>query len=296
MNEFAVSIIIPFYNRVDLLKITIENILNQSFKHFELILIDDGSSNFEFDSLDRFVIKKNDSRVLLFKRPSNYAKGGNGARNYGLRKSSGKYIKWFDSDDLMHVSLLEEQINILQQGYDFTLCESEKWNSDFTEIVSRRWRDKCYSKDILRDYIRGKLQWQTNSGLYKKSLFDADKEPFNEELLNSQEWLFHIEMIINHKNFAILDSPLNKFRGGQGNSISSRKNSEYFFYRFKARIIALNLLIEKNFVGQYLLLYVILNNLFLNKNIFRLILEIRFIKLSMNLLSSKNNVHAKLIE
>lgn len=86
------SIIIPTFNRKNLLKIAVNSVLNQSFKDFELIIIDDGST----DKTKEMIKSIKDNRIKYFYQKN---KGVSCARNKGIKKAAGKYIAFLDSDD-----------------------------------------------------------------------------------------------------------------------------------------------------------------------------------------------------
>lgn len=93
------SIVIPTYNRALLIMKTIESIVNQTFTDFELIIVDDGST----DSTEEVVLAIKDNRIKYYKK-KNEERGA--ARNYGVSKSSGDYLVYFDSDDIMYQDCL----------------------------------------------------------------------------------------------------------------------------------------------------------------------------------------------
>ncbi len=95
------SIIIPTYNRALLLGDTIESVLNQKFEDFELLIIDDGSTDNTQAVVQKFV---SDVRVRYFKK-ENGERGA--ARNFGASLATGQFINFFDSDDLMYPNHLE---------------------------------------------------------------------------------------------------------------------------------------------------------------------------------------------
>jgi glycosyltransferase involved in cell wall biosynthesis len=101
-----VSVIIPNYNRADLIGETIENFLAQTLSPAELIVVDDGSTD---DSVA--VIKKFGSQIKLICQPN---QGPGAARNAGLKVATGDYIQFFDSDDLCSLNKLEAQVKSLE--------------------------------------------------------------------------------------------------------------------------------------------------------------------------------------
>lgn len=101
-----VSVIIPNYNRADLIGITIENMLSQTLKPIEIIVVDDGSTD---NSVE--VIRSFGSKVTLICQTN---QGPGAARNHGLQVATGDYIQFFDSDDLCSLNKLECQAKALE--------------------------------------------------------------------------------------------------------------------------------------------------------------------------------------
>ncbi len=101
------SVIIPNYNRENSVIKAIESVLNQSYNNFELIIVDDCSTDNSFKVVNAI----EDSRIKLFKLEKN--SGAAAARNYGIRNSTGKYISFLDSDDQFEPNFLLESLNTL---------------------------------------------------------------------------------------------------------------------------------------------------------------------------------------
>lgn len=93
-KNIKVSVIIPFYNRINLLINSIDSVLNNTFKNVEIVLIDDCSTD-SIDSLQEFI--KDKKNIFYYKNKEN--KGPSYSRNVGIEKSTGEYIAFLDSDD-----------------------------------------------------------------------------------------------------------------------------------------------------------------------------------------------------
>jgi glycosyltransferase involved in cell wall biosynthesis len=135
----AASIIIPTYNRCELLLETLCSVKKQTFENWECIIIDDGSTDDTVVQVANFIF--DDIRFQFVKRPQDYPKGACSCRNYGFDLSKGKYIQWLDDDDLLSANKLELQIKKLEEFKDskiFTTCD---W--DFF------WTNKPYLKKNL---------------------------------------------------------------------------------------------------------------------------------------------------
>ena len=102
-----VSIVMPLYNSEKYIESTLKSILNQTYKNFELIIIDDGSKDSGSDIIKEYL--KSDSRIKYYRNKKN--SGVSFSRNRGIELSEGKWIAFIDSDDKWENSKLETQIN-----------------------------------------------------------------------------------------------------------------------------------------------------------------------------------------
>jgi len=129
MSEL-VSIITPTYNAEKFIAETLKSVQNQTYQNWEMILVDDASTDETVKIISDFVEK--DSRIKLFKLEKN---SGNGfARNIALEKAVGKYIAYLDADDLWFPNKLEKQIQFLKENnlhftFSFYDCIDEEGNS-----------------------------------------------------------------------------------------------------------------------------------------------------------------------
>lgn len=109
-----VSVVVPAYNAMNYLPKTLENVLRQTFNDFEVIVINDGSS----DEIEQWVSQITDPRVTLISQKN---QGLAGARNTGIDHSSGDYIAFLDADDLWEPTKLEKQVHSLDENPDVGL-------------------------------------------------------------------------------------------------------------------------------------------------------------------------------
>ena len=114
-----VSVIIPTYNRAHLLPQAIDSVLNQTFKDFELIIVD----NYSSDNTESVVKSYDDKRIRYFKNQNNGLIGVN--RNYGIQKSRGEFIAFLDDDDLWLPEKLEKQVKLLNSNQELGLVYSD---------------------------------------------------------------------------------------------------------------------------------------------------------------------------
>lgn len=110
-----VSILTPTYNAEKFIQATIESVLNQTYQNWEMILVDDGSTDQTVLIIEEFAQK--DHRIKLFKLSEN--RGNGFARNAALEKAAGKYIAYLDADDLWFPEKLEKQIHFLKSNNSY---------------------------------------------------------------------------------------------------------------------------------------------------------------------------------
>ena len=121
----TVSVIIPTYNRAHLIGRAIQSVLNQTYQDFEIIVVDDGSS----DNTEEVIKKIHDNRIYYYKHEKN--KGGAAARNTGINLAKGEYIAFQDSDDEWLPEKLSQQINIIKSlPVDVGMIYTDMWRID----------------------------------------------------------------------------------------------------------------------------------------------------------------------
>lgn len=101
-HEVFFSIVIPVYNRQELVKPTLDSVLNQSFTDFEILVIDDGSTDNSASVIEKYAASRPNIKLI---KTQNQERGA--ARNTGIRAAIGNFIVFLDSDDLMHTNHLE---------------------------------------------------------------------------------------------------------------------------------------------------------------------------------------------
>ena len=159
MNNDLVSIIMPSYNTGGYIKNSIESVLAQTYENWELIIVDDCST----DDTDNIVGQFSDKRIRYLKNKKN--SGAAISRNYALREAKGRWIAFLDSDDLWLPEKLEKQIAFMENnGYSFSYTDYKiRWNGKnedprvYTghDVVNRkRMYRYCYFSTITVMYDR----------------------------------------------------------------------------------------------------------------------------------------------
>lgn len=120
-----VSIIIPVYNANKYIEATVKSVIEQSYKNWELLLVDDGSTDGSTETINRIVKEDNTNRIIALFPPKHGSAAK--ARNYGLENAKGRYIAFLDADDLWEKDKLLKELTFMKEknagfvfsGYEF---------------------------------------------------------------------------------------------------------------------------------------------------------------------------------
>ena len=195
-----VSVIVPTYNYGHLITATLECLQSQSYENWEIIIVDDGST----DNTEAVVTAAaaSDSRIRYYKQENRKQAA---ARNHGLRQSKGDYVQFLDSDDLLERRKLELHVAFLQQHPEIDIVYSgvRYFSSDNPDerLVSRRysiWDDgEAWMPEIsgpgsrvLPAFVRNNIM-VVNSPLIRRSVIDAIGE-FDITLTPVEDWQYLI--------------------------------------------------------------------------------------------------------
>ncbi len=173
-----ISIIIPVYNTSVFLKDCYESLKNQTFSNLELIFINDGSADNSLEVLKRLVA--GDGRVIIVDQKN---QGLSATRNTGVKKATGNYIMFLDSDDFLAPDAAEYLYNLIKKDQDILISacshieyKDEKHQKDFNNDV---YKTRVMSvEDGLDGMLNEKgFNLQSTVKLFRKDLFDSDIFP-----------------------------------------------------------------------------------------------------------------------
>lgn len=184
MDNILFSIIIPTYNRADFITKTLDSFIAQTYQYYEIIIVDDGST----DNTAEVVVPYLSNKIAYYKKENEERAA---ARNYGVLKSKGHYINFFDSDDLALNNHLQEAINIIIQNPE---CKVFHLNYEVRELNGVFVSSSQSITDINRQIIEGN-PFSCNGVFISRNL--ALSNPFNQTrvLSASEDYELWIRLI-----------------------------------------------------------------------------------------------------
>ena len=230
-----VSVIIPTYNRLPMLREAIQSVLKQDFEDFELIVVDDGSIDGTIEEIRKF-----GGRVRLLQHPEN--QGVSAARNKGILHAKGKYIAFLDSDDQWVKGKLKIQVTFLHENPHYPLCYTDEIWIRGGKRVNPMVKHAKYSGWIFEKCLPLCII-SPSSAMMRKTLF-SKVGLFDEALPVCEDYDFWLRISARFPIFFI-DRKLIIKRGGHSDQLSNRSwgNDRY-------RVIALEKLLSEPYITQ----------------------------------------------
>ncbi len=182
MNNL-ISIVVPAYNVAAFIEDCLKSVQNQTYIHWEAIVVDDGSQDKTVAIIEKFV--QADQRFRLIRQ----ANGGvSQARNTGMSAATGKFLTFLDGDDMWQPDFLRELLAAIQtEDHDMAYCG---YTHLYTTGLKRKFSYPYASGHILGDVLQGKTQIHIGAMLVKKELLDQMALHFTEGCLVGQDQEF----------------------------------------------------------------------------------------------------------
>ena len=220
-----ISVIIPIYNVEKFLPRCLDSVLNQTFKDWQAILVDDGSPDKSGKIADSYA--KRDKRFVVIHKKNG---GVGGARNIGVKHAKGKYIMFMDSDDYLHHQFMEILYNFAERyGADIVSCSPNKQlysnilsgadvNTEIKKYNSIQYDIKKIKSKITSNLIRFATERNHTFGywkirhcypvvhLYKSDLIKGIH--FDEKIKISEDFPFWTSVLLKNPDAVILKTPL----------------------------------------------------------------------------------------
>ncbi|WP_316569221.1 glycosyltransferase [Neobacillus sp. YIM B06451] len=223
MSNPKISIIITIYQVEQYLVRCIDSVLNQTFKDFELILVDNGSTDGSSHICNKY--KQKDSRIKFIQKNHGSIASG---RNFGLKHAKGEFIQFMDADDSIDAGMLEKMHqSIVQYNADLITCGYKKMykNKNAEEyFVSCEVEDRVFKKQdflsVCAKYCENFILYFVWNKLYRADIIKSNGIWFDESITRSEDVLFNFDYIKKANRFVFIKDPLYIYNRSNVNSTS----------------------------------------------------------------------------
>ena len=205
-SNIKYSIIIPNYNKAEYIEECINSILNQTYKNYEIIMIDDGSTDNSIEVINKFNIEPLKTNRLQ----------AGGARNLGLKNATGDYIIFLDSDDyLSSNNVLEKLTNIIKDEDLIFLNYSKNTYGDIKEIIEE--------KEELSLKIETTKQLGCPTKCFKRRMLEGIGFP---ECKRYEDIIFTLEAMCKAEKYTYFDESFFTYRKVANSNVTSEINED----------------------------------------------------------------------
>ena len=225
-----VSVVVPTYNRAYRLEETLRSVVNQTYQDFELIVVDDGST----DDTSKVMQSFPGAQYIFMEENS----GVSSARNKGLAHAKGRYICFLDSDDLWDEKKLQVQVQWMEENPDCQVCYTDEvWIRGGVRVNSMN-KHRKYSGDIFR-YCLPLCIVSPSSAMLRGVIFD-DIGNFDESLPVCEDYDLWLRIAMKY-TFHFIEKPLIIKQGGHADQLSRK-----YWGMDRFRVVALKKLLDRN--------------------------------------------------
>ncbi len=226
-----ISVIIPTYNRKNFLQIAVKSVLAQTYKNFELIIVDDGST----DETDKLIEKFNDSRIkYIYQKNRGPAK----ARNTGIKLAKGDYIAFLDSDDRWKKEKLQIQFTEMENHPQYMLSHTEEIWYRNGKILNPKKKHKKNHGDIFLQSLK-LCAISMSTVMVRKELFNKISL-YDEKLEVCEDYDMWLRITANYP-VLLINIPLTLKEGGHADQLSHK-----YFGMDKFRIYSIEKIIKSH--------------------------------------------------
>ncbi len=236
-----ISVILPVFNGEKYIRESVESILCQTFKEFEFIIIDDGSTDKSVEIIKSF----NDSRIKLLRNNEN--KGIIFSLNKGIDEAAGKYIARMDADDIAHPERLKIQFDFMERSPETGICGT--FVKRFGSILRRGLMKLPVSNDDIKVNSLFFCSFVHPSVMFRKELMTKNDLKYSEDFKGVEDYNLWVEMMSLGVKTANIPIPLLNYRisdlGISGNIFFNRE-------KLQKRFELISIIQEKAFKNAFL--------------------------------------------
>lgn len=217
MKKPFFSIIIPTFNQSHFLQSALKSVFNQTFKNFEIIVIDNYSTDLTSEVIreykNKIIYKKIRNKGIIAK-----------SRNIGIKLARGKWIAFLDSDDFWSKNKLKIIKNFIFNSKIDIICHST-WIIESEKKKIKLWSYGPYKKNFYKYLLKYGNKFSTSASLVKKNFLDKSKITFNEDrrFITSEDYSFFMNLAKLNAKICFIDKPLGYQRFHKNSASANKK-------------------------------------------------------------------------
>ncbi len=240
-----ISIIIPTYNGERFIEINYAALCEQLDSRFEVIYINDGSTDNTYRILERLAFT--DTRIKLINQENS---GAMLARMAGLKKSSFDYVTFLDVDDTVTPNFISDFLNNLDKGYDL-VATGLLLNKEGKLTQKNQIKPNVYSRDEYLELVLTRSSWELCGKAFNKKLFENISLP-ERPISIAEDAYIYIQTVLNCTSTIIVAKSYNYIYHSVSDSISKKKNKRFIEDAFYVGTELKKILLEKNISDVYI--------------------------------------------
>ena len=203
LKKPLISVVMPTYNREELLPRSIESILNQTYEDFEFIIVDDGSTDNSVALIQSY--QQQDKRIRLIQNETN--KGISYSRNRGMDEAKGRYVAIMDSDDYSEPDRLARSLAFMKKHKDYTAVNSVYYEMDRESKGINNWVPP-HRWEIIFNFAN----YFTNIAMYDLNFVRQHNIRYDETLISAEDYDFWSKMFLAGGKLGMINEPLIRLR------------------------------------------------------------------------------------
>lgn len=225
MDNLKASIIIPVYQAEKYIRRCLDSVVNQTYKEFEVVIIDDGSTDRSGAICDEYAAK--DKRIRVFHQKN---KGVTAARYTGMKNAIGEYLFWVDADDYADIYLLEKAVQVIEKKQVDIVAWSTITYVHGKETERTIWKEQTLSQ-WRRDAVLSKCSvlWMFCA---KKRLWDQVNYPMNMAHA-AEDGDIAMQLFMHAQKVGVVSDPLYYYQDDTPHSVTHGKSSFWYFDNYQ---------------------------------------------------------------
>lgn len=237
-----ISVIVPVFNSESTLSRCVDSILKQSFNDFELILVNDGSTDNSAKICEEYA--KLDTRVVVINKENG---GVSSARNFGIERSNGKFILFCDSDDYVEKQWIEDLYNMLSDKVSMAVCTYCGIEDNISDDAERIF----YDHSNVWEIIKNKYLHVPCNKIFDATIIKKHDLKFNENYSYAEDTLFCLDYFEKLEKVGVLVNKQPMYRQCiKPNSLSRRRHIDKYWEVISKAYDKIDLLLKKYDVNK----------------------------------------------